>query len=224
MHGRGAAMNDHRTLRARPGGGSRRDHGVTLIEMLLAISLVGVIMGSVTMATVVLFRNTGVTTERVATAQDTRQLVNYFPGDVRSSDEFTIHDGGRTVGSGCAGVSSSSPLHLELTSSDRLARTEYRTATAGDRAVLNRWTCTRPTPTGGFGPAQRVRVGDDLDPARPVSVREVIVDGSAENSRIELEMHRLSGTAIVLAATPFRADPPATAPTTLPPPTPEVPR
>lgn len=188
--------------------GPRRDRGVTLVEMLLSIALVGIIMGSVTSATIVLFRNTGTTTEQVAAAQDTRQLVSYFPGDVRSSERFAIHNGGRGVASGCTGVPANTRLHLELVSSDGSTRTEYRTANAGGRATLHRWVCSG----SGGGAGTSVRLSDDLDPARPVTTRQVAVEGNPGSSRLEMHLHRISGSSIVVSATPFTADPPRSQP------------
>lgn len=47
---------------------THRDRGSTLVEMILAISLVGIILAAVSTAVVVLIRNTNDTTEQIGRA------------------------------------------------------------------------------------------------------------------------------------------------------------
>lgn len=181
-----------------------RDRGATLVEMILAISLVGIIMAAVSTAVVVLIRNSSETTERVGDAQDVRQLVNYFPGDIRSStlERIEVTHGGAPRASECQGVPESAAVqHVAATSFTGLTRVEYRTSFDGTAAELHRWTCLRNEPEGPFGAATRTRIASNLDPADPVRTEWI-------GGRLQMTLVQGSGHLSSLAATPFSPDEP----------------
>lgn len=187
---------------------THRDRGSTLVEMILAISLVGIILAAVSTAVVVLIRNTNDTTERIGDAQDVRQLVNYYPGDIRSSthERIEVSPGGAARTSECQGVPQSAEVqHVAATSVTGLTRVEYRTSTDGGDVSLHRWTCLRDDPEGAFGTATQVRIASHLDPGEPVRTEWI-------GERLELTLVRDNGRLSSLAATPFDPDEPLAVP------------
>src|SRR6186713_848100 len=68
-------------MRLRP---ERDDRGFTLIEMLIAITLLGIIIVPLSMAMIVFFRNSSATTDRMAESHDVQIASAYFAQDVQS--------------------------------------------------------------------------------------------------------------------------------------------
>jgi prepilin-type N-terminal cleavage/methylation domain-containing protein len=68
-------------MRLRP---ERDDRGFTLIEMLVAVTLLGIIIVPLSMAMIVFFKNSSATTDRMAESHDVQIASAYFAQDVQS--------------------------------------------------------------------------------------------------------------------------------------------
>src|SRR5262249_39658875 len=68
--------------RLRPAG--RDDRGVTLIELLVAVVILGIIIGPLTAGLISFFRNTDATNNRMAESHDEQIASAYFAQDVQS--------------------------------------------------------------------------------------------------------------------------------------------
>lgn len=64
---------------------TERDRGVTLIELLIAIAILGVIIGPLAAAVIVYLRNTKATTDRMAESHDAQIASAYFVHDIQSA-------------------------------------------------------------------------------------------------------------------------------------------
>jgi prepilin-type N-terminal cleavage/methylation domain-containing protein len=62
----------------------RDDRGFTLIEMLIAVTLLGIIIVPLSMAMIVFFKNSSATTDRMAESHDVQIASAYFAQDVQS--------------------------------------------------------------------------------------------------------------------------------------------
>lgn len=122
-----------------------RDRGLTLTELLITITVVGIIMGVLSSATIVFLRNQTSATERIDETRGLQQLVNYLPGDVASAQVIKVHAGPDSCGTGGSPI-----LHLswEEEFKDTVSRDSvtYRTF-AGDENRLTRFTCRNDSPT-----------------------------------------------------------------------------
>ncbi|MDQ3757937.1 MAG: prepilin-type N-terminal cleavage/methylation domain-containing protein, partial [Actinomycetota bacterium] len=68
----------------------RGEAGFTLIELIVVISITGIVMGALSSAVVVGLRTVDGTTEQLADSHDLQLLSIYFPADVQSSIEGRI--------------------------------------------------------------------------------------------------------------------------------------
>lgn len=64
----------------------RRDTGFTLVELLIAISLTGVIMGPLLTALFIGFRGSSEAAQRLSESHDAQLATVFFSGDVQSAD------------------------------------------------------------------------------------------------------------------------------------------
>lgn len=68
---------------------AHRDRGLTLTELLITVTIVGIIMGVLSSATIVFLRNQNSASQRIDETRGLQQLVNYLPGDVASAQVIT---------------------------------------------------------------------------------------------------------------------------------------
>jgi prepilin-type N-terminal cleavage/methylation domain-containing protein len=126
---------------------AHRDRGLTLTEVLITITIVGIIMMVLSSATIVFLRNQGSASERIDETRGLQQLVNYLPGDVASAQMIKVHAGPDTCGTGGTPI-----LHLSWQEEfgDTISRDSvtYRMF-SGDGNRLTRFRCrdgsTTPT-------------------------------------------------------------------------------
>jgi prepilin-type N-terminal cleavage/methylation domain-containing protein len=64
--------------------GRRRDEGVTLLEVLIVVTILGIIIGPLTASIIVFIKNTNATTDRMAESHDAQITAAYFTQDVQS--------------------------------------------------------------------------------------------------------------------------------------------
>ena len=195
---------------------NRRDLGLTLVELLITVAILGTVMAGVSGAVIVLVKNADSTVEIVADAQDVRQLVNYLPFDVGSTatadvqfEQVTGFD--PTIASVCPGVvaANGSRQELVLTANLGKRRIEYTSVPGSPYATLYRTVCDRSSADDPWGAAAVINIADQLDPSNPVDVVWTI-----GNSRLAMHLNRVGGQVESMSASPFVPDPAQPTPTT----------
>ena len=163
------------------GSALRRDSeaGVTLVELIVAISISGIIIAAITNAIFVGFKTTDKTTDRLAESHNTQLVANYFPADVGNSyfpDATRDRTGGISFGAvglpaGCTGLAAEStnlvvlpntPLRTEsgnVVSYPAAGSVSYWIEGTTPPRTLVRYEC------GASGPAGRVAVATNVDTA-----------------------------------------------------------
>lgn len=137
----------------------RDDDGFTLVELVLAVTLMGVVIGAVASAMIVMFTTTGETTERLSESPDLQMAAAYFGSDVQSAKTFT----GSCGPAGAALVTLSwtdpgaSPNPAVADDTERTVR--YVVETAGTQKTLVRYACTNS------GSADKTMLVDFVNPA-----------------------------------------------------------
>lgn len=131
------------------------EDGMTLLEVLLAITISVIITGAIAAAFIIVLKaNTAVET-RAEHSHDAQLLAAYFPGDVVSGTPNGVDTGAATT-SGCASTPAGSTNVVQLTWTDKATNTgyvsDYRvTASTGADGTtiyqLIRLTCAGATPS-----------------------------------------------------------------------------
>lgn len=162
----------------------RRDAGMTLIEVLVTMGLLGLVSAVVVGAVTVVFRTESGVTNTVAQAHDVQQAVNYFHLDVQSGPALAGQYRASTSadrGSGCSDVGSDNVFRYDA--GDR--RIAYRLSMSGTVGELDRYECSFNG--SSYDEVAVVNIADLLDASSgtPVSVSlatrtnvdsEVVVD------------------------------------------------
>lgn len=155
----------------------RRDRGFTLIELVLAISILGIVVSAIAGASVVILRTTGPTSNRTDDARTLRGLTTWLAQDVASVPPGFDPSGERCQPS--AGVT-----FLSLATSDPSGFTaDYRFVVEDGAARIDRFTCVGgvtsqgSTITGSLSTTEPVVV--TVAPAGITVGVEVTVEGSA---------------------------------------------
>ena len=171
----------------------RREQGFTLVELLIAISLTGVIMGPLLTALFIGFRSSSEAAQRLAESHDAQLATIFFSGDVQSSDVVQPSDICVT----------STPLvalrWTEGTASTVVRQASYEVRTdplSGERQLL-RHLCTTP------GTVRSTVVAHQLAPSTGPSVT---CDGgacaaSSTPDRLALTVTTTSGYSFTLRGT-----------------------
>lgn len=68
----------------------RNDDGLTLVELVVTITILGIVTTALTGAMTVFIRSQNDPSNRVDRTRGLQQLVNYFPADVASSQRFEL--------------------------------------------------------------------------------------------------------------------------------------
>ena len=113
------------------------DQGFTLVELLVAIVITGIIAASLGSALIVGLKTTGLTSTRLDESHDTQQLTTYLPADLQSVQEGGV-DTSSASGSGCAPAGNESDY------------TSWR------NVLKLTWTQSLPAPAHTFTAAYRV--------------------------------------------------------------------
>jgi prepilin-type N-terminal cleavage/methylation domain-containing protein len=161
----------------------RPDHGFNLIELVIAVSLVGLITTVLAAAIVVSLRTIPDTENRLDDARATRALATWLSHDTTSAPRFLPEQaqGGinlTTTGTGdnndCDGEGVNL-LHLQWTEDTFVDTTHvanYRFVIAGDVGQIRRYSCSA-VGTGGFSSSTGRLLTSGLDPTQlPVVVPE----------------------------------------------------
>lgn len=175
----------------------RHDAGMTLTEVLVATSMLGMIMVVVVGAIAVVFRGEVGVSAAIAESHDLRQAVNYFHRDVQSgpsdADRYRSTNGA-PAGSGCSDDGTGNVFRYD-TDERRVA---YRRTVQGDRAELDRYVCT--SSDGGWVVAEIVNLADALPGAGEVTVSIDDTDGDGRIESVTMTLPRSSGAERVTAS------------------------
>lgn len=116
-----------------------RDRGVTLTELLITITIAGIVTSVLAGGIVMFLRNEASVSRRVDQTRGLQQLVNYFPADVASAQTIAV-DGGADA----CGTDGTPVLHLGWTetfdTTTRTWRVSYR-STVLEESRLTRFAC-----------------------------------------------------------------------------------
>jgi prepilin-type N-terminal cleavage/methylation domain-containing protein len=77
------------------------DEGFTLVELMVAVAILGIVMGAITAATIVGLRTTDETSTRLSESHNAQMASTFFAHDVASASDVSLTDtacsGGATV-------------------------------------------------------------------------------------------------------------------------------
>ena len=144
------------TLRPR----ARRDErGFTLVEVLLAVTIMGVVIGALSMAIIVAMRSTGAATERMSDSQSAQLLTKWFAGDVQQADAGGAGvDKEPTTASGCAGPDEgTNVVRFQTTTSGGTSYVSYRLVPGAEEWRLVRRACAEGQPGEAVVAAHRLQ-------------------------------------------------------------------
>jgi choice-of-anchor A domain-containing protein len=124
-----------------------REVGMTFIEVLVTVSILGLMTAVVAAAVTVVFRDEKGVADIVGDSHDVQQAVNYFHLDVESgpaaSADYRVTPGAR--GTGCSDAGDANVMQFDTDADEASAqpdrRIAYRLTTTGSVAELDRYEC-----------------------------------------------------------------------------------
>ena len=155
---------------------TRRDAGMTLPEVLIAVMVTGVIVASMASATQVVLRQSDNTAGRVNNARSEQSVGIWLPADLASAEEVDTSPGASPCTSQCppdVNVTGSNSLMLswsgqtagETSSIPTRTSVSYRYIQAGEEWQIIRVEC--PSVNGGAPTCHQVTVLHDVSPPPP---------------------------------------------------------
>jgi choice-of-anchor A domain-containing protein/prepilin-type N-terminal cleavage/methylation domain-containing protein len=186
-------------------GTDTTNRGFTLIEVIVTVTMLGLIAAVLAAAITVILRSENGVVRTVAESHDTQQGVNYFPLDVQAGPTATAAYDTSVVATGC--VDEGTNL-LQFDKGTR--RVAYRLTTTGGTARLDRFTCTDVGVSGTpvWSSIRRLNIADTLDTSggNPAAV-QVTTDPikPALVRSVELRLTQQGAVAVVVASP--RAEP-----------------
>jgi prepilin-type N-terminal cleavage/methylation domain-containing protein len=155
---------------------TRSDGGFTLVELVVAISLVGLVTTVLAAAIVVSLRTTPDTENRLDDARATRALATWLSHDTTSAPRFRLprDQGGIDLSTGstpdpCGTGVGENLVHLQWTETSFVTTTHvanYRFVVNGDEGQIRRYSCSK-VGDGSFSGASSRLLTSKLDPAQP---------------------------------------------------------
>jgi choice-of-anchor A domain-containing protein/prepilin-type N-terminal cleavage/methylation domain-containing protein len=148
----------------------RADRGVTLVELTVVISIMGVITTVLMGGIVVVLRSEPVISRGVSESHDQQQLLNYLYNDVRATEAVDVNNDDTRFGytrvidaDGCPG-GSAGPNVLQLTwlDANEVHRSSYRLVNDVDGALLQRDEC-HGSSIATLASTASVNIADQLD-------------------------------------------------------------
>lgn len=131
-----------------------RDEGFTLVELLIAIMILGIVTSGLATAFTTTIRGTKDLHERFLESQDAQLLAIYFPSDVQSANPTTINSSA-SPSDECNGMDGTNVVRMRWTQRDAATLTafsaSYRLTSTADGGVLTRWFCTGTGSASGPG-------------------------------------------------------------------------
>lgn len=169
----------------------RRDAGMTLIEMITVVTILGAVSVVVLAAVSVVFRTHAGVVNTTASSHDLQHAVSFFHSDVQSAAGevagFRATSGAAgDTGSGCSESGNDNVLRLD-TGERRIA---YRLVTDGDTAVLDRHRCVADG--SAWVEESSINVADALDPTNGPAAAATVVAVPGDPSSVDRVVLSLS--------------------------------
>lgn len=147
------------------------DRGFTLIEILIVMSVMGIILGALSAAFVVIVRTSPSSELRVDDARSTRGLATWLSHDTASAPPYDYADPkgwiDETTGGSCAGTSGSNLVEFSWREEGFSTQTfyaNYRYVANGAEATVVRYSCSTSSTT------TKLNLTAGLDPLDPPDV------------------------------------------------------
>ena len=191
----------------------RADGGFTLIELVVAIAVLGIIMPVITATFVVIVRNSPTVQTRTDDSRSTRGLSTWLPQDVLSTPPVVITDGSSTPGytltaraSDCASTAGTNVLHMvwqENVGPNAATLTNfvanYRYVIVGATTQIKRYTCSG---IAGIGqpPYTNTLVRNATTALDGSSVGAVAVYSGARLAFVDVQVVTASGLQVLIRA------------------------
>jgi len=141
------------------------EEGFTLVEVLVAVAILGLIMTPLATAFILALRTTGESSNRIATANDSEILTVYFPPDVHGAGsqagDVAIGGAGGTTCSGLTNVVTLSGRAQESPGATGASDTTWTVAYAVESSGAGSWRLVRARCVNGGSP-QTTRVATNL--------------------------------------------------------------
>lgn len=190
----------------------RADGGFTLIELVVAIAVLGIIMPVITATFVVIVRNNPVVQTRADDSRTTRGLSTWLPQDVLSTPPTVITNGSSTPGytltaraSDCASTAGTNVLHMvwqENVGSNASTLTNfvanYRYVIVGATTQIKRYACSGLASVGP--PYTNTRVRNATTAIDGSSVGAVAVYSGARLAFVDVQVVTTSGLQVLIRA------------------------
>ncbi len=191
----------------------RTEDGATLVELIVAIAISGIIIAAITNSLIVGFRTTGETQTRLSESHNTQLVANYFPDDVASS-RFAEISVVSTTASGCTGIAAGGINVVLLPFAPRPDAADptnvaYRLEGSGTAKTLVRYQCAPG------GPASRVQVASGIDTAS--AAKSTSGSGTTEQRTVIVSVTEISGRIFRVAGHPRNPKDIGDLPPTIPP-------
>ena len=169
------------------------DRGLTLVEVVLAVVMMGIVTAVIAAAIVVVFRSQDGVVSSTAESHDTRQIVSYLPLDIvsgpRRAEAYRAAiiagaPSGAARGSGCDEAGNENVLRIDVTDRrldevDR--RIAYRVVAGTTHARIDRYVCVYDDGSGTWSTESVLNVADSLDPAgSPIAEAEIVVSNPGD--------------------------------------------
>ena len=189
----------------------RADGGFTLIELVVAIAVLGIIMPVITATFVVIVRNSPAVQTRTDDSRSTRGLSTWLPQDVLSTPPVVITDGSSTPGytltaraSDCASTAGTNVLHMvwqENVGPNAATLTNfvanYRYVIVGATTQIKRYTCSGII---GRTPYTNTLVRNATTALDGSSVGAVAVYSGARLAFVDVQVVTASGLQVLIRA------------------------
>lgn len=188
----------------------RADGGFTLIELVVAIAVLGIIMPVITATFVVIVRNSPAVQTRTDDSRSTRGLSTWLPQDVLSTPPTVITNGSSTPGytltaraSDCASTAGTNVLHMvwqENVGPNAATLTNfvanYRYVIVGATTQIKRYACS------GIGPPPYTNtlVRNATTAIDGSSVGAVAVYSGARLAFVDVQVVTASGLQVLIRA------------------------
>ena len=130
----------------------RGEEGMTLVELIMAITISGLIIGPLSAGLIIGLRTSGETATRLAGSSDAQFLAISLPPDIQSAGNAAGDVvASPTANTECSGVTN--VLRLRWTTTDSGPATTYQAAYAISGSAVAGWKLKRYFCTGGGAPA-----------------------------------------------------------------------
>ena len=192
-------------MRDQPTRGAR-DGGFTLVELLIVISILGVIVSTLSTAIVVIIRNTPSATTRIDDARTLRGISTWMAYDVTSTPPFDLSvtansNGGmdpRSTATNVCNAPGQNVLQLswiEFTGTTQSYVASYRYVDSSGERRLMRTTCWR-TGSGAYGNARTINLTAGLSATVPVASFDT--NGAGRITVVKIRLFGASGEQVVV--------------------------